>query len=60
MHNVYNNNLYIVSTPTYFDASVSSSGNLNLVLAEVTKLLILLKLQLIKAVDKNVHVVAVA
>jgi len=32
--------LYIVSTPTYFDASASSSGSLNLVL--------FYKLQLIK------------
>jgi len=50
MHNIYNNNiLYIVSTPKCFNASVSSSGSLNLVLTEVTKLLKLLKLQLNKS-----------
>jgi len=49
MHNIYvyiNNTVYIVSSPTRFDASVSSSGSLKLVLVKVTKLLRLLKLQL--------------
>ena len=46
MHNRYINNiLYIVSTPICINASASSSGSLNLVPAEVTKLL---KLQLSK------------
>jgi hypothetical protein len=31
MHNIHiNNSLYIVSTPTYFDTTASSSGNLKL------------------------------
>ena len=54
MHDIYtyiyiyiNNILYIVSTPTCFDAyALSSSGSLNLVLAKVTKLLKLSNLQL--------------
>ena len=41
--------MYIVSTPTCFNASASHSGSLNLVLARVTKLLRLLKLQLHKS-----------
>ena len=37
---IYINNIsYIVSTPTCFSASASSSGSLNLVLNEVIKLL---------------------
>ena len=40
MHNIYIINiLYNVSTPTCFDAYVSSLGSLNLVLCQVTKLL---------------------
>ena len=54
MHNIHvqyiNNILYIVSTPTYCNASASSSGSLDLVFAKVTKLLKLLKLQLPVAV----------
>ena len=42
------NILSTVSIPTCFSASASSSGSLNLGLANVTKLLELLKLQLIK------------
>jgi len=52
MHNIYiyiNNILYIVSTATCFKASAPHSGSLNLVLARVTKLLRLLKLQLHKS-----------
>jgi len=41
--------LYIASIPTCFNASTSYSGGLNLVLAKVTKLLRLLKLQLSKS-----------
>ena len=40
-----------LSTPTCFSTSASSSGSLNLVLAKVTKLLKLLKLQL----NKNIR-----
>jgi len=47
-----NNILYIVITPTCFNASASSSGNLNLVLYLVTKLL---KLKLNKSSRLNVH-----
>jgi hypothetical protein len=42
---INNNILYIVSTPTCFNASSSSSGSINLVLAKVTEFL---KLQLNK------------
>jgi len=41
--------LHIVSTLMYFDATALSSVSLNLVLAEVTKLLKLLALQLSKS-----------
>jgi len=48
-HIYINNILCIMSTPTCCDASALSSGSLNLVLAKVTKLLKLLKLQLNKS-----------
>ena len=40
--------MYIVSTPTCFNVSASSSGGFNFVFAKVTKLLTLLQLQLNK------------
>jgi len=54
MHNMYiNRTLYTVSTATCFNASASSSGSLNLVLANVTKLLKLQLSKIIKLVSFN-------
>jgi hypothetical protein len=45
MHNIYAAIIF-VSTSTCFDASTSSTCSLNLVFAEVTKLLKLLKIKI--------------
>jgi hypothetical protein len=50
-HIYINNILYIISMPTCFKESAAPSGSLDLVLAKVTKLLKLQKLQFNKAVD---------
>jgi len=50
------NILYILNASTCFNTSASFSDSLNLVLAKVTKLLTLLKLQINKTAEKNVIV----